>query len=223
MSNNKKKKRIAQKNTSHCVTFNSSALQNIRRHARSSPEVEICGALIGRFSETGTFVIGVVSGEGATQGSAHVTFTQEAWARIHDEKDKKYSGEAIVGWYHSHPGFGVFLSDQDVFIHKHFFATPGSLAWVYDPHSDEEGCFGWEGDQVRRLERFQVVLEASKNTDSQKEPSTMNPKKSASSLLLKTLRALFIAGLILVPALLIAMGLSILFSSRFPDDAIETL
>ena len=223
MSDNKEQKKTVKQGSSQCVTFKSSVLQNIRQHARSSPEVEICGALIGRLSETGTSVIGAVAGEGASQGSAHVTFTQEAWARIHEEKDRKYSGEAIVGWYHSHPGFGVFLSDHDLFIHKNFFSTPGSLAWVYDPHSDEEGCFGWEGGEVSRLEHFSIALDASKDTRLRKEPFTLNPKKGASSPLLKTLRVLLVVGLILVPALLIALGLAMLFDSRFSEDAIETL
>jgi hypothetical protein len=223
MSDNKEQNMTLKQGSPQRVTFRSSVLQSIRQHARSSPEVEICGALIGRLSETGTSVIGAVAGEGASQGSAHVTFTQEAWARIHEEKDRKYSGESIVGWYHSHPGFGVFLSDHDLFIHKHFFSTPGSLAWVYDPHSDEEGCFGWEGSEIIRLEQFSVALDASKDIRHREEPSSLSPNKVASSPLLKALRALFIVGLILIPALLIALGLSILFTSRFPEDAIETL
>jgi hypothetical protein len=63
----------------------------------------------------------------------------------------------IVGWYHSHPGFGVFLSDHDTFIHNNFFSSPQQVAWVYDPHSDEEGCFGWDGDRLKRLPRIDVV------------------------------------------------------------------
>ena len=59
-------------------------------------------------------------------------FTQETWTRIHEEKDARYPDHKIVGWYHSHPGFGVFLSDHDLFIHKNFFSQPGQLAWVFD-------------------------------------------------------------------------------------------
>lgn len=139
------------------TVFQHSVLQNIRRHARSSMNMEICGVLIGRQSDYGTYVTGSVPGVGAAQGGGHVTFTQQTWVGIHEEKDRLYPGQAIVGWYHSHPGFGVFLSDHDIFIHKNFFQTPGSLAWVFDPHSDEEGCFGWNGGEVRRLDRIEVV------------------------------------------------------------------
>ncbi len=159
------------------ATFYSSVLQSIRQHARGTPHIEICGVLIGRQSDEGTLVTGAVAGEGAKQGGAHVTFTQEAWVRIHEEKNKRYPGQVIVGWYHSHPGFGVFLSDHDIFIHKHFFTQPRSLAWVYDPHSDEEGCFGWSGGDVRRLVRFEIVTDTEKQIGSRSEPSCLVDSK----------------------------------------------
>ncbi len=120
-------------------------------------QAEICGVLIGRETGSGTHVFGSVRGDGASQGGAHVTFTQEAWSRIHDGKDKYYPDSDIVGWYHSHPGFGVFLSDQDVFIHENFFSSPGSIAWVYDPHSDEEGCFSWGEGRVTPTRRYEII------------------------------------------------------------------
>ena len=61
-----------------------------------------------------------------------------------------------MGWYHSHPGFGVFLSDHDTFIHKNFFSSALQVAWVYDPHSDEEGCFGWAGERLERVSELRV-------------------------------------------------------------------
>jgi len=56
-----------------------------------------------------------------------------------------------VGWYHSHPGFGVFLSEHDMFIQENFFSSPQQVAWVFDPHTDEEGCFGWVNGKVEKL------------------------------------------------------------------------
>jgi proteasome lid subunit RPN8/RPN11 len=118
----------------HSVAISGSVLQNIRLHARSEPQREICGVLLGSPNGSHTRVVAAIKGQGANQGDAHVTFTQETWNTIHQEKDAKYPDEKIVGWYHSHPGFGVFLSDHDLFIHKNFFSQPGQLAWVFDPH-----------------------------------------------------------------------------------------
>ncbi len=93
----------------------------------------------------------------AAQAGTHVTFTQDAWEAIYRVKDELYPEDRIVGWYHSHPGFGVFLSEHDLFIQKNFFSSPGQVAWVYDPHTDEEGCFGWISGEVHRLSSLSVM------------------------------------------------------------------
>jgi proteasome lid subunit RPN8/RPN11 len=129
----------------------------IRQHARGNSKTEVCGVLVGSDADGVTSIEACIAGENASQGGAHVTFTQDAWEHIYKVKDRDYPNERIVGWYHSHPGFGVFLSDHDTFIHQNFFSSPQQVAWVYDPHSDEEGCFGWQGERLERLERFSVV------------------------------------------------------------------
>jgi proteasome lid subunit RPN8/RPN11 len=135
------------------------AARQIRQHARASIKAEVCGVLIGEEDEDATFVQASIPGANAAQGGSHVTFTQDTWEHIYRIKDRDYPEARIVGWYHSHPGFGVFLSDHDTFIHKNFFSAPRQVAWVYDPHSDEEGCFGWIGTKLERLSRIILVDE----------------------------------------------------------------
>ena len=139
------------------VEFDSDVLRRIRQHTRTSMSAEVCGVLIGSERRDGVVVEAAIAGENAGQGSAHVTFTQETWEHIYKIKDEKYPDARIVGWYHSHPGFGVFLSDHDTFIHENFFSSPKQIAWVHDPHSDEEGCFGWLNGKIRRLPQISIV------------------------------------------------------------------
>ena len=47
----------------------------------------------------------------------------------------------MIGWYHSHPGWGVFLSDRDQFICESFFVGRLDIAMVVDPQSKELGVF----------------------------------------------------------------------------------
>ena len=134
----------------------------IRQHARSHMTTEVCGVLIGG-SGKGDYGNGVVEVRAsiqalhAAQAGTHVTFTQDAWETIYRVKDESFPEARIVGWYHSHPGFGVFLSEHDMFIHRNFFSSADQIAWVYDPHTDEEGCFGWIDGEVHRISSFSVV------------------------------------------------------------------
>jgi len=138
------------------LLVDSEVVRKIRQHARSSSATEICGVLIGQDKDQRIEVTASIEGENADQAGAHVTFTQDTWEHIYAVKDRTFPNERIVGWYHSHPGFGIFLSEHDTFIHKNFFSSPGQVAWVFDPLSDEEGCFGWVNGRIERLTRIAV-------------------------------------------------------------------
>jgi proteasome lid subunit RPN8/RPN11 len=137
--------------TQPVVVMEAEVARKIRQHARSSMKAEVCGVLIGNTEHERMTVEACIAGINAAQGGAHVTFTQDTWEHIYKIKDKDFPDHKIVGWYHSHPGFGVFLSEHDLFIQQNFFSNPQQVAWVYDPHTDEEGCFGWVGGSIEKL------------------------------------------------------------------------
>ncbi len=131
--------------------------RRIRQHARAHMKTEVCGVLIGEVAGDTVEVQASIEASSAAQAGTHVTFTQDAWEEIYRVKDETYPDHRIVGWYHSHPGFGVFLSEHDTFIHRNFFSSPNQVAWVYDPHTDEEGCFGWFDGEIERIAALSVV------------------------------------------------------------------
>ena len=139
------------------VMMDSEVLRRIRQHARAHAKTEVCGVLIGSGHDGTIRVTECIAGENASQAGTHVTFTQGTWEHVYKVKDAEFPDSRIVGWYHSHPGFGVFLSDHDTFIHKNFFCSHDQIAWVYDPHSDEEGCFGWAADHIQRIASIHVA------------------------------------------------------------------
>jgi proteasome lid subunit RPN8/RPN11 len=119
-------------------------------HAVVEPDIEVCGVLVGSVGEDehGSFVHvrHAIRGQAARQAGASVTFTHETWNHIHQEMDQRYPDDEIVGWYHTHGGFGVFLSEDDTFIHQSFFTAPHHLAYVYDPLAGSEGFFVRKGE-----------------------------------------------------------------------------
>ena len=142
--------------TQPVVVMEAEVARKIRQHARTSMKAEVCGVLIGNTEHERMVVEACIAGINAAQGGAHVTFTQDTWEHIYKIKDRDFPEHKIVGWYHSHPGFGVFLSEHDLFIQQNFFSNPQQVAWVYDPHTDEEGCFGWIGGNIEKLSAIRV-------------------------------------------------------------------
>jgi proteasome lid subunit RPN8/RPN11 len=125
-----------------------SVLNQIHRHGKSAPEIEICGVLVGNVyhdpSGPWLYIQHAIEGNHATGRAAQVTFTAETWEHIQSIMDRDHPDQRIVGWYHTHPGFGIFLSDMDVFIQENFFPEPWQVALVYDPKAREEGLFLWK-------------------------------------------------------------------------------
>jgi proteasome lid subunit RPN8/RPN11 len=121
---------------------------------------EIGGVLVGEIlrDESGPFLLvdATIDALHAEEKGAELTFTHATWDHIHKEMDSKHAQKKIVGWYHTHPGFGIFLSDRDQFIHKSFFDLPFQIALVYDPKSKEHGVFAWREGQPARARRYWV-------------------------------------------------------------------
>ena len=77
---------------------------------------------------------------------ASVTYTPESWRYVNDRLAEMYPNDeaVIVGWYHTHPGFGIFLSGMDKFIHQNFFTQIWHIAMVLDPLAQQSGFFCWD-------------------------------------------------------------------------------
>ncbi len=61
-----------------------------------------------------------------------VRFERTAFEELFDAIDKS-SGDMILGWYHSHPGYGCYLSDTDIRTHQGIFGDGNGFAVVIDP------------------------------------------------------------------------------------------
>ena len=147
----------------------------ILKHAAEDTEVEICGIVVGNWGTDpdGPFasVTQYIRCDSAAKKFAEVTFTHESWDHINREMDTKYSDQKIIGWYHSHPDFGIFLSDRDQFIQQHFFSGPGQVAFVVDPVRQLEGVFVWKSGATQLLDHYWVGKQV-KSIDASRRPET---------------------------------------------------
>ena len=111
-----------------------------------SADVEVGGVLIGQWcmdeqDEQFIIVKHALPARHVRQGSVYLTFTQETLVDLHDQIDKRFEGEKIIGWFHTHPRMGVFLSHYDTFLHRNFFPEPWQVALVVEPFSSIAGFF----------------------------------------------------------------------------------
>lgn len=142
------------------IAISRDAYAELTAHAKESLNAEICGVLVGDLCEDdeGQFVSveGTIRGTAAKKGSTHVTFTQETWNQIHEEKDRDHPKRQIVGWYHTHPGFGVEFSEMDIFIQRNFFSGASQIAFVTDPLGGQEAILVNVQGEILPVARFWV-------------------------------------------------------------------
>lgn len=123
------------------------AYLRICAHAGSDLENEVGGWLAGKErvdkSNGKRFIVidTVLPGEHTQQGPAHLTFTGDSQIAMHAHLENHLPGKVILGWYHTHPRMGIFLSQWDVWLHQNFFPERWQVALVIEPHSSEGGFF----------------------------------------------------------------------------------
>ena len=123
------------------VVLQAQCLRQIWEHAASSSN-EVMGILRGRVlvheQRTLTLVLCAEPLRDAQGSRVSVQATlaswQQAWSTMQDSL-------VVVGWYHSHPGLGIFFSETDRVCQRRFFRQPWQVGFVIDPHADTTGVF----------------------------------------------------------------------------------
>ncbi len=141
------------------ILFMEEAFVDASNHALTSMHREVAGFIIGPPPEErgdGRFVVHVtqmIPAEHTVMQGASVTYTPESWRTITDWLLENYPNEEqiILGWYHTHPGFGIFLSNMDLFIHQNFFSQKWHIALVLDPVNRRSGYFCWDREQKKLM------------------------------------------------------------------------
>lgn len=116
-------------------------------HAGSDLQNEVGGWLVGKWfvdhstGEEYVVIERILVAPHVRQGSAFLTFTQDSQVAMHAELESRYPDKQVVGWYHTHPRMGIFLSGYDTWLHKYFFPQPWQVALVIEPHSATAGFF----------------------------------------------------------------------------------
>ena len=131
----------------------SKVLDEMLAWSQASPRVEVGGFVIGHWCEDpglGQFLLAehFLPAHETTSQFASLTFSHNTWRRLQQQLEGPYAGYQVMGWHHTHPGMGVFLSAHDLFIQEHFFSQPWQLAIVVDPCSGQLGVFQWLGAEL---------------------------------------------------------------------------
>ncbi len=130
--------------------LDSKAEEALRKHALAHVDerLEVMGLLLGEMRVHGGKAYAVASSAVTTELEATqvgVKFSRGGLDGLAAELAKTKPDYVIVGWYHSHPGFGCFLSETDVATQKAMFSGEAHVALVVDPVKEQAGAFKLDG------------------------------------------------------------------------------
>jgi len=162
--------------TAEKVHISSLALLKMLKHGRAGVPMEVMGLMLGQFVDEYTVNCVDVfampqSGTGASVEAVDPVFQTKMLEML------KQTGrpEMVVGWYHSHPGFGCWMSGVDINTQQSFEAlNPRAVAVVIDPIQSVKGkvvidCFRLINPQSMML--GQEPRQTTSNVGHLKKPS----------------------------------------------------
>ena len=130
-----------------------SVYSTIHEHATAALPNETGGFLIGRVAHDvrdGCWLLEIeeaIPVRPESQDPVHFTFTWRDVDRVRSYREG--SNKALIGWFHTHPHLGIFLSETDIErTHRVLFSDPFQVALVFDPVGGRAGYFFWEGAQT---------------------------------------------------------------------------
>jgi len=127
--------------TGELVYISSMALLKMLKHGRAGVPMEVMGLMLGDFIDDYTVKCVDVfampqSGTGVSVEAVDPVFQ----TRMLDMLKQTGRPEMVVGWYHSHPGFGCWLSGVDINTQQSFEAlNQRAVAVVVDPIQSVKG------------------------------------------------------------------------------------
>ena len=197
------------------VYIHQDVYKEMEKYASSDTAHELGTIMIGEYSEDMGKMHVVISdfiyAKYTDASASTLTFTHETWDYVHKEHDEKYPDKKIVGWQHTHPGYGIFLSNYDMFIQENFFNLKFQVAYVIDPVQHLRGFFQWKNGKVEKLKGFYIYDDVGKNIkiDVPKKINKNNDEKQADVIAIGKSQKIIQIGMAAVMLGLIIFSLSI--------------
>lgn len=170
----------------------------------------LIGSVVSELGKQNIMIDGFVEAKYCEATPTTLTFTHQTWDYIHKEIEAKYPGGKIVGWIHTHPDFGIFLSDYDKFIHQNFFSDENQVAYVVDPIQNIEGFYFWINEKLEKCKGFYIYEETGMTIDISNMAEPAEPAAESGRSM--------IAYNILLAALAVAVVMLVFFNISLQSD-----
>ena len=142
------------------VYIKQNVYKELEKYAEADTSKEVGTILLGNYCEElgkmHVMISDYIEAKYTEASASTLTFTHKTWDYVYKEYEKNYSNTKIIGWQHTHPNYGIFLSNYDLFIHENFFNLPFQIAYVIDPIQNIRGFFQWKDGKIQKLKGYYI-------------------------------------------------------------------
>jgi proteasome lid subunit RPN8/RPN11 len=197
-------------NTDVKVYIKQDVYKALEKLAASDTSKELGSIILGDYSQelgkTHVVISEYIEAKYTDASASTLTFTHETWDYVHKEHAKAFPDKKIVGWQHTHPNYGIFLSNYDMFIQENFFNLPFQVAYVIDPIQNLRGFFQWKDGKVEKLKGYYIYDDVGKPIKIEQKKVEKQPATSSKQgKVLYTLVALLCVACLVLGGSLIAL------------------
>lgn len=145
------------------VVFREEVFMQMDRFAQENPTGESGGFLVGRkrnlksLEEYEVLVEQFVPLASSRSAASRFALSHEDYQAVQHSLQSSGSELRIVGWMHSHPGFGVFLSAFDRQQHHRLFSRPWHIAYVIDAVHGDRALYHCVDHHWRKLPGYYIL------------------------------------------------------------------
>ena len=119
---------------------------------------EQCGLLVGRLGQgsEGPFLVVEDAIESSVGDDRTGRFNAGTWQRARRIAKTRHPNRLVVGWFHTHPGTGLELSDEELQVHEKFFPEDWQIVYLVDPVRRDRNFHLRQGGELKSVDGFRI-------------------------------------------------------------------
>lgn len=171
------------------IYISQNVYKEIQNFTKNKTTNESGGMLIGNvidaLGKTNIIIQGFIEAKYCEATPTTLKFTHETWDYVNEKLEHRFDKGQIVGWIHTHPDFGIFLSEYDKFIQQNFFKEDYQIAYVVDPIQHIEGFYFWINGRIEKCKGFYIfdrtgeIIQIEREIEDNKEKSDRKSIKNS--------------------------------------------
>jgi hypothetical protein len=135
----------------------------LKRLSSSEPEKGCAAVLLGEAkweeSVSYIFIRSALEVKSTELAAEHVEFKDAQWEQVHQDMEKYFPDQEIIGWSLSLPGYDMEITDVILRTHLTHFAGNQKVLFAMEPTEKEEIFFVFENGKLKRQGGFYVYYE----------------------------------------------------------------